>query len=153
MSWTSFRHSNEDSTKATDCSRPARRWFAKPRVSLSAICVFWPKLLSCCEFAAQSDLAGIGSRNAVFRTFLQDARAAEADLAEADLVVTPEYSMPWEVLAEAVRAGNVPSIGKLWVLGCESIKYQELEALKRDLAAFADPSGAAQPNTILNFAH
>jgi len=55
----------------------------------------------------------------------------------ADLVITPEYSMPWETLAGAIKAGRVPGEGKLWALGCESIKYSDLEAMKHDLAPFA----------------
>lgn len=53
---------------------------------------------------------------------------------QADLVVTPEYSMPWNVLKEAIQLGLVPAQGKVWALGCESIKYNELEELKQELA-------------------
>ena len=52
----------------------------------------------------------------------------------ADLVVTPEYSMPWKSLRDALNAGVVPAHGKLWALGCESIKYSELEALREKLS-------------------
>lgn len=52
---------------------------------------------------------------------------------EADLVVTPEYSMPWEVLKKSIADGIQPAQGKLWVLGCESIKLQELNMLKAQL--------------------
>jgi hypothetical protein len=55
----------------------------------------------------------------------------------ADLVVTPEYSMPWETLVDAIKANRVPAGGKLWALGCESIKYSELEAIKEELAPLA----------------
>jgi len=55
----------------------------------------------------------------------------------ADLVVTPEYSMPWEVLIEALKKSIVPAEGKLWALGCESITYSELEQVKQGLAPFA----------------
>jgi len=67
-----------------------------------------------------------------FGSFLHDAQKTQADL-----VVTPEYSMPWETLVAAIKEGTVPAQGKLWVLGCESITYGELEALKQDLAPFA----------------
>lgn len=56
---------------------------------------------------------------------------------QADLVVTPEYAMPWDVLLNAIKEGNKPSPGKIWVLGCESIKYNELEAVKADIAQHA----------------
>src|SRR3990172_7476794 len=45
--------------------------------------------------------------------------------------------MPWETLAKAIQGGAVPAQGKLWALGCESLKLSELEALKEDLAPFA----------------
>jgi hypothetical protein len=67
-----------------------------------------------------------------FGCFLEDARQTRADL-----VITPEYSMPWETLVNAMKAGTVPGPGKLWAIGCESIRYSELEALKQDLAPFA----------------
>jgi len=67
-----------------------------------------------------------------FGRFLHDARETHADL-----VVTPEYSMPWAVLVEAIEGGIVPEQGSIWVLGCESIAYNELESLKQDLAPFA----------------
>jgi hypothetical protein len=41
-------------------------------------------------------------------------------------VITPEYAMPWETLAAAISKGVAPAEGKLWALGCESIKYSEL---------------------------
>ena len=67
-----------------------------------------------------------------FRAFLDDAVRLNADLA-----VTPEYSMPWDTLAEAIKASVVPSPGKLWALGCESIKYAELVRMKESLADHA----------------
>jgi hypothetical protein len=67
-----------------------------------------------------------------FGQFLADARQTQADLA-----ITPEYSMPWETLVSAIKENTVPVQGKLWALGCESIKYSNLETLKYDLAPFA----------------
>ena len=64
--------------------------------------------------------------------FLDDAYQSHADL-----VITPEYSMPWETLVNAVKSGIVPQPGKLWVIGCESIKYEELAALKQDISSYA----------------
>lgn len=64
-----------------------------------------------------------------YANFLEDACYVGADL-----VVTPEYSMPWESLRDALKAGVVPAQGKLWALGCESIKYSELEALRDELS-------------------
>jgi hypothetical protein len=70
------------------------------------------------------EISGAGVRNrdhtladAQFGAFLRDARATDADL-----VVTPEYSMPWLTLSAALRAAITPSHGKLWAIGCESIR-------------------------------
>ena len=41
--------------------------------------------------------------------------------------------MPWETLAKAIQGGAVPAQGKLWALGCESLKLSELEALKDEV--------------------
>lgn len=67
-----------------------------------------------------------------FSKFLEYAKETQADL-----VITPEYSMPWDVLREVISAGNGPDQGKLWALGCESIKIRELESLKGRLAPIA----------------
>ncbi|WP_165720804.1 hypothetical protein [Bordetella trematum] len=50
-----------------------------------------------------------------------------------DLVVSPEYSVPWEVLLEAIEQGIVPEEGKLWALGCESLQLGELDAIRHRL--------------------
>jgi len=67
-----------------------------------------------------------------FGRFLNDARETQPDL-----VVTPEYSMPWRTLIGAIKAAAVPAEGKLWTLGCESIRYSELEQVKQELAPLA----------------
>jgi len=46
-----------------------------------------------------------------FGRFLNDARETQADLA-----ITPEYSMPWTTLVAAIKASVIPEQGKLWVL-------------------------------------
>jgi len=67
-----------------------------------------------------------------FRGFLENAIDSSADL-----VATPEYAMPWEVLVEAIKSGKSPQQGKIWALGCEGIKYSQLETLKNELAPVA----------------
>lgn len=67
-----------------------------------------------------------------FSAFLNKALSVQADFA-----VTPEYSTPWETLKNFITANKFPSLGKLWVLGCESIKYSELELLKQELSPHA----------------
>jgi hypothetical protein len=71
---------------------------------------------------------------AQFGRFLEDARTSQPDL-----VVTPEYSVPWVVLTNAINGTNSgPAEGKLWALGCESIRYSELQQWKRDLVNIAE---------------
>ena len=85
----------------------------------------------------EASVAGVRNRDRClshqqYGKFLDDARETQADL-----VITPEYSMPWESLVSAIKEGRVPAEGKLWALGCESIKLSELEALKQGLAPSA----------------
>jgi hypothetical protein len=80
---------------------------------------------------------GVRNRDSDLATRQFGAFLASALETQADLVITPEYSMPWETLVGEIRAGRVPAIGKLWVLGCESIKFSELENLRHELASNA----------------
>lgn len=43
-----------------------------------------------------------------------------------DLVLSPEYSCPWEVLRDAIAQKALPQSGKIWALGCESITPTQL---------------------------
>jgi hypothetical protein len=86
----------------------------------------------------EANAAGVFNRDRAlaanqFRKFLEFARETDADLA-----ITPEYSMPWDVLVTSILEGQAPAPGKLWVLGCESITYPELEALKQKIGATAE---------------
>jgi len=77
----------------------------------------------------------IGNANSVeakqrTAAFLQLAATAGS---QPDLVVSPEYSVPWEALLEAIEQGVVPEEGKLWVLGCESLPLGELDAVRQRL--------------------
>lgn len=47
-----------------------------------------------------------------------------------ELLVTPEYSMPWAVLERALKQTGGPRDGCLWVLGCESLGVTELQNLQ-----------------------
>jgi hypothetical protein len=85
----------------------------------------------------ETSVAGVFSKDRAlaedqFTKFLEMAHQREADLA-----ATPEYSMPWTVLKKSLENGVQPGQGKLWVLGCESIKLQELNTLKAKLEPFA----------------
>jgi hypothetical protein len=48
------------------------------------------------------------------------------------LAVTPEYSCPWNTIRQQISDGNLPKMGNLWVIGCESIMPKELKAFKAD---------------------
>lgn len=49
--------------------------------------------------------------------------------AKADLVITPEYSLPWQVLEDILLNRTVePRNSKLWCLGMEGISFDNLEA-------------------------
>ena len=68
--------------------------------------------------------------SAQFGDFLEKAFTSGADL-----VMTPEYSIPWSVLRDVISgADRGPAIGKLWVLGCESIKYSELQRFRDEIS-------------------
>jgi hypothetical protein len=86
----------------------------------------------------EASAAGVRNRDRAlacsqYKDFLREAIERGADLA-----ITPEYSLPWEVLTEAVKAGLAPASGELWALGCESIRYAELQTLKAGLAGVAE---------------
>lgn len=63
-----------------------------------------------------------------FKQFLIRAKRCNADL-----VITPEYSLPWDTLIEMIKTCSGPQEGGLWALGCESIKLQELKEIKKEL--------------------
>jgi hypothetical protein len=48
---------------------------------------------------------------------------------ESDVVLSPEYSCPWEVLTNAITQQSLPQAGKIWMLGCEAITPNDLRAV------------------------
>ena len=58
----------------------------------------------------------------------------------ADLVLTPEYSVPWSVFNDIIRGDLLPPAGSLWALGFESITPAELRALDAAVVAAAQPT-------------
>ena len=46
-----------------------------------------------------------------------------------DVAVTPEYTVPWEGIESYLSEETYPSFGKLWILGFESIKIEELNQI------------------------
>jgi hypothetical protein len=65
------------------------------------------------DFVGHSNRATATSK---FSSFLQLAVDQNSDL-----VVSPEYSCPWDVLASAIAGGRLPQRRKLWALACEAI--------------------------------
>lgn len=63
------------------------------------------------------------------RAFLELAAVRAAHLA-----VTPEYFLSWDSLEQALQQGVAPPLNGLWVLGCESTRQQDIEALAHTLA-------------------
>ena len=57
----------------------------------------------------------------------------EASERQTDLVVAPEYCIPWNSLKNAINNGHIPGAGCLWALGCESLTIAELESLGDEL--------------------
>ncbi|MEO5379073.1 MAG: hypothetical protein H7832_15030 [Magnetococcus sp. DMHC-6] len=85
----------------------------------------------------QADKSGVKNKNRT-RAFLQfGIFLEEATKNFSDLVMTPEYATPWETLQEAIQKGHKPKNGKLWALGCESIRLQDLEKLKEEMVSVA----------------
>ncbi len=48
------------------------------------------------------------------------------------LVLTPEYSCPWDVLISTFDT-KFPKLGSIWVLGCESITIDRIEDIRNSL--------------------
>ena len=44
---------------------------------------------------------------------------------DVDLAITPEYSCPWTSIEQFIFGHQLPAEGKVWVLGCQSIKPNE----------------------------
>lgn len=63
--------------------------------------------------------------------------AQEAHAQSVELLVTPEYSVPWETIEHLLRGGIAPDVGQLWVLGSESLSLAELPALKDRFSQWA----------------
>jgi predicted amidohydrolase len=57
----------------------------------------------------------------------------EAAERHCQLVVTPEYTTPWEVVEAVARGDYRPPQGSLWALGCESIAPAALEVFGASL--------------------
>jgi hypothetical protein len=78
-------------------------------------------------FAASEISLGNGNDvSAQFSYFFNEAR-----LRNSDLVLTPEYSCPWNNVIEILNNEQMwPQVGKLWALGCESITPEQLVEIR-----------------------
>lgn len=82
--------------------------------------------------------------HALVRVFLNQAREHAAEIA-----ITPEYSTPWTILTEIAQTELRPEPGQVWVLGCESLARERLDATVaalRDAGCFVvhEPLAAAE---------
>jgi hypothetical protein len=82
--------------------------------------------------------AGVGNANppavlSIYRSLLDEALQSQAQL-----LITPEYSVPWNLIREIAAGPRRPPRGALWILGCESITPDELEQLQVVLQDEAD---------------
>ena len=68
---------------------------------------------------ADKDLA-----TAKFSQFIEKAISENVDLA-----ITPEYSCPWTSIEDFISNNKLPNEEKIWILGCQSIKPNELTLL------------------------
>lgn len=59
---------------------------------------------------------------------------AQAHHESVDLLVTPEYSLPWSIAEDISTSQTQPKEGALWVLGAESITPNQLEEFKASQA-------------------
>lgn len=78
---------------------------------------------------------------------------SQAVAEQSAVVITPEYSMPWSVTEDSFRAGIVPAEGALWILGCESITFEQLNAFRdrmADIASVLFEPLAPQPGRFLD---
>jgi hypothetical protein len=79
------------------------------------------------EIAVRPDFIGHADHQTAVSQFSDFLRLAiEKD---SDLVLSPEYSCPWEVLTNAIAQQSLPRAGKIWMLGCEAITPNDLKAV------------------------
>jgi hypothetical protein len=77
--------------------------------------------------AARPDFIGHADRHSAVSQFSDFLRLAVEK--NCDLVLSPEYSCPWEVIRKAITQQSLPRAGKIWILGCESITPDELQTI------------------------
>jgi len=76
----------------------------------------------------RDDFVGHESHDSAIQKFNHFLRLAVEK--NCDLVLSPEYSLPWDSLQHAMANNNLPGEGKLWILGCEAITPDELRTFE-----------------------
>lgn len=118
------RHCN-----GTDPLQLKRLSALEPRVQpyIALLCQPSGIIHACHARVGNSDSTGVIS---MYTSFLNQAVTFQAQLA-----VTPEYSVPWAVIRDIALTNGAPRPpqGSLWVLGCESITPDELEDFQAEL--------------------
>ena len=66
------------------------------------------------------------------------------------LLTTPEYSCPWPALEKMLQSNHWPVAGKVWVIGCESIRPNELDELRNryDMITWLVPAYTAELDQV-----
>lgn len=77
--------------------------------------------------AIAADARGVFNTDQATATGKFTSLFANAVVQQPQLLATPEYSCPWQALEQMVQSNHWPAAGKVWVIGCESIRPDELE--------------------------
>lgn len=77
-----------------------------------------------------ADSTRIGHRNIALAELRCKQFLELASSKEIELVITPEYCIPWSVLKEVALGPTFPKPGRLWVLGCESATASQLTSFR-----------------------
>lgn len=83
------------------------------------------------EIELRDDFIGHANRGLANNKFLGYLKLAQG--MDSDLVLAPEYSVPWDVLKTIIQENKLPRLGKLWILGCESITPHELREITSNI--------------------
>jgi hypothetical protein len=78
------------------------------------------------EIRTRDDFVGHADHEAAVRKFDHFLKLGVEK--NCDLVLSPEYSCPWDCLQHTIANNTVPNEGKLWILGCEAITPDGLRA-------------------------
>jgi hypothetical protein len=115
---------------------PIAQLLKPAKIATPELCVLNPNhenytaLLFQPEGHIEADTMGVRNADQTLARRQYAAFLSQAVSEQSALVITPEYSMPWKVVEDSLRAGTAPAEGALWVLGCESTTIGELNAFR-----------------------